>query len=161
MREIIMKNKIILIPIVLSVLFTGCLEGEAGEGKSKYSFSVGEVVLSIGDNADLAIQRLGRCNFSSSAPSCAGVGEDEIYVYNGFKLFAHRDGENAEIVSIELTNDTVSTAEGIEIGDRAECLLEVYGEGRSIGDAVEYNGDGCKLRFTIRDGKIKFIKYYR
>lgn len=140
-------------------LFTSCRE----EGKTgipeKYFLNVKNVSFSVGDDADEVTARLGECNSSSSAPSCAGEGIDEVYRYNGFKIFAHRANGRTTITEIEVTNDTLPTAEGVFIGDDADKIKEIYGEGEDFSGGVEYRAEGCRLRFFITDGRVTGIKY--
>ncbi len=125
----------------------------------RYSFSAVGVTFTVGDDCDEIINLLGEPNSQNIAPSCADVGSDEMYIYSGFKIFAHRNYGESTIIAIELTNDTVSTAEGIFIGDPEEKVRAHYGNGEILSKGMEYRAENCKLRFFIRDGKVVSIKY--
>lgn len=156
-----MKKEINILVCVLMLLClaTSCRE----EGKTgiteKYSLNVNNVTFSVGDDVDEVTARLGECNSMSSAPSCAGGGFDEVYRYNGLKILAHRDAKGAKITEIDLLSDLLPTAEGVFIGDDADKIKEIYGEGEGFSGGVEYRAEGCRLRFFITDGRVTGIKY--
>ena len=55
------------------------------------------------------------------------IGIDKIYTYNSFELDTYPlDGEDF-ISSVLFKDDTVTTMEGIGIGDSVEKLTETYG----------------------------------
>lgn len=156
-----MKKEINILACILMLLClaTSCRE----EGKTgipeKYYLNVKNVTFSVGDDADEVTARLGECNSSASAPSCAGEGFDEVYRYNGFRIIVHRDAKGAKITEIDLSSDLLPTAEGVFIGDDADKIKEIYGEGDGFSGGVEYIAEGCRLRFFITDGRVTGIKY--
>ena len=155
-------KKISVIGLLVSVffIFAGC-KGEENNIVSDYKFNTNGMELSVGENADGVISRLMEPNYSSCAPSCAGIGQDEVYIYNGFKISVYREGEDAEITAIEITNDATSTAEGIYIGDVEARLVATYGEGRPFEGGMEYFGESCTLRFYLKNGRISAIRYLK
>ncbi|MGM9644643.1 MAG: hypothetical protein ACI3X1_06110 [Eubacteriales bacterium] len=155
-----MNKKIIcLIVLTLSCFLSACDGGGKAPPPEKYFFAAEGVTFSVGDDADEVTARLGECNSSASAPSCAGEGFDEVYRYNGFRIFAHRDANGAKIAEIDLVSDLLPTAEGAFIGDSADRIKEIYGEGDGFSGGVEYRAEGCRLRFFITDGRVTGIKY--
>lgn len=157
-------KKISVIGLLVSVffIFASCSGEESNSNIiSEYKFNTNGMELSVGENADGVISRLMEPNYSSCAPSCAGIGQDEVYIYNGFKISVYREGEDAEITAIEITNDATSTAEGIYIGDVEASLVAAYGEGRPFEGGVEYFGENCTLRFYLKNGRISAIKYLK
>lgn len=151
-------NKIFFCILVFLCLLVSCEQGENAP-PDRYFFTAEGVTFSVGDDADEVTARLGGCNSSASAPSCAGEGVDEVYRYNGFKIFAHRANGRTTITEIEVTNDTLPTAEGVFIGDDADKIIEIYGEGEVFSGGVEYRAKVCRLRFFITDGRVTGIKY--
>ncbi len=145
--------------LAFPLLFVSCEGGSVREVSEEFFFSVSGMTFTVGDDSDRVLEALGEPNRSISSVSCAGVGQDELYIYNGFKLTCYREGGKAEITSIELTNDTVETMEGAYIGGSAEMLKRIYGEGEEFSGGVEYIGENCRLRFYIKDGKVVGVKY--
>ena len=157
-----MKKISILGLIVLAILIlAGCEERGDEYVLEEFKFKTNGIEMSVGEDADNVISRMMPPNYSSCAPSCAGEGQDEVYIYNGFKINVYREGEDAEIVSIEVTNDTLPTREGIYIGDVESKLREVYGEGRPFTGGVEYFGERSTLRFYLKNGRVTAIKYMK
>lgn len=152
-------NKKIIFLLALSCFLSACEGGGKAPPPEKYSFVAEGVTFSVGDDADEVTARLGECNSSASAPSCAGEGFDEVYRYNGFRILAHRDSMGAKITEIELLSDLLPTAEGVFVGDDADKIKEIYGEGDGFSGGVEYRAEGCRLRFFITDGRVTGIKY--
>ena len=156
-------KKINTVSLILLILLT--LAGCAGQPQSKWRdefvFYADGVEIEVGDDVDEVITRLGKPNRIASAPSCAGLGCDELYIYNGFKISAYCEGDECEIVAIELTNDTRQTPEGISIGAPESSVIEVYGAGRDFVGGVEYISDDCRLQFYLSDGRVSGIKYLK
>ncbi len=149
----------LLLALCLCGSFFACADSEGEQKTEKYFFSVGGLLFSVGDELDGVTRALGEPQKRQIASSCAGVGSDEVAVYSGFRIYAHREGATAVITAIELTNDTVLTAEGVCIGDGAEKLTEIYGEGKHFSGGVEYAGANCKLRVYIKNDKVIGIRY--
>ena len=154
-----MKFNKILVGILMILTLAGC--ASASGAPNDYVFMSNGVEIEIGDDVDEIISRLGKPNRTSSAESCAGVGCDEIYIYSGFRIGAYREGDDSEIVLIELTNDTSATKEGIRIGSPESNLLNAYGEGREFPGGIEYISDDCTLRFYLSTGRVSAIKYLK
>jgi hypothetical protein len=138
-----------------------CGELPQTRAREEYVFYAQGVEIELGEDADEIISRLGKPNRTASAPSCAGLGIDEVYIYNGFKISAYREGDECEIVAIELTNDTRQTSEGISIGAPESSVIEVYGAGRDFVGGVEYISDDCRLQFYLSGGRVSGIKYLK
>ncbi len=153
-------SRLACIIVILICALSGC-DTEYGSIPENYFFAADDVSLAVGGDADEAVRLLGEPNSHSSAESCAGGGFDELYIYNGFRLKGYREGETCLITSIELTNDTVSTAEGVFIGDGADKLEKVYGEGEAFSGGVFYLAKSCELRFFISEDRVVSIKYVR
>ncbi len=161
MKRFSVFGLIVFLAIVFCFSFSGCDEDDGKGMINEYKFSARGVELSVGEDADEVISMLPEANYFSCAHSCTGEGDDEIYIYNGFRITVYREGDSSEICSIELTNDSISTEEGIFIGDSEARLLEIYGEGRPFSGGVEYFADNCILRFFVRGGKVTAIKYLK
>jgi hypothetical protein len=148
--------------IVLAVIFTfASCDGNGEEEKMvKYYFEINGIRICVGEDAESVTRTLGKPNRVSRADSCAGMGEDVIYVYDGFRILAYSDGGEAVITSIELTNDAVSTPEGIRIGDGADFIIRMYGvPNRREKSLIEYESGGVRLRFALSDGAVRSVKY--
>ena len=103
---------------------------------------------------------LGEPNSYFEAPSCAFDGVDKTYTYSNFVIDTY-PVDGVDLVSrVFLSNDLVSTTEGLAIGESKQKMIELYG------DSYETNGTECiytkgnmKLRVIIEDEKVKSITY--
>ena len=76
---------------------------------------------------DPLITALGSDYSYYESPSCAYIGLDKCYVYNGFSIYTYPDDNAVDhVLQIILTDDTLSTPEGLIIGDTAEKVIELY-----------------------------------
>ena len=155
------KINTIGVALLILLTFAGCGGRNKADVREEYVFVAGGVEIEIGEDADEIISRLGEPNRRAVAESCAGLGCDEVYYYNGFKIGVYREGDDADIVSIELTNDTVATKEGIKIGSPESSIKKAYGEGRAFPGGIEYLSDDCTLRFYLSIGRVSAIKYLK
>ncbi len=154
-----MIKKLFIILAAVLVLTSCRGKGDKRE-MEKYFFEYNGVRFSVGDGADEITDKLGEWNSMSRAASCAGVGEDIIYIYNGFRILACSRGDAARITAIELTSDAVSTPEGVGLGDCADAVIKTYGvpETRD-GNIIEYESGGVRLRFLLSKGSVRSVKY--
>ena len=130
-----MKRFIVLFTAAL--LFIGCgnteqgnqgTEASAGENMEQiadnsvqtpaegYSFTYQGVVISMNAEAAPIIEALGEPIDYFEAPSCAFQGLDKIYYYSGFELGTYPDSDKDYVSYVNLLDDTVSTEQGISLG---------------------------------------------
>ncbi|MBQ4507102.1 MAG: hypothetical protein II971_07660 [Firmicutes bacterium] len=96
------------------------------------------------------------------AASCAFDGLDKTYTYPGFEITTRPDGEDDFVNSIVLTDDSVTTPEGIYIGCTPDDVKRVYGDGGSeFTGGIGYFSGGTILDFIIEDGKVVSIEYLK
>lgn len=145
---------------------TGELEiSQAPEQQTEAAVSKGYVFVASGVtvevDADMApiLQALGEPASYFEAASCAFEGLDKIYTYNGFEIDTYPAQDKDLVSAVVLKDDSVTTAEGICIGDSLEKLLEAYGEATQDNGMVVYTKDGMKLCFILQDDSIISIEY--
>ena len=117
--------------------------------------------IAAGDSATF-VSRLGEYRSRRAVGSCAGEGEDVLYVYDGFRITVYGESDDGDgyIQMIEITNDTISTAEGIFIGADVGSVIRAYGaEYTEVGEGLRYTGQNCILQFSVRQGIVTSIKY--
>lgn len=152
------KRYFILLTLALALVSCQC-EGME-EKMEKYYFFSGEVRFSVGDDASEVTRRLGQPNKTSRAASCAGLGEDIVYSYNGFRILAYSESGREAVNTIEITSDAVATSEGIRLGDGADKIMRIYGVPKVKGEAlIEYESGGVRLCFYMSEGFVRSIKY--
>jgi len=123
-------------------------------------FKAGGLTIKMGGPAAPIIQALGEPINYFESPSCAFDGIDKIYVYNGFELFTFPvDGEDF-VLSVNLTDDSVTTNEGIYLGMALDKVIAAYGEDYTqLLGQYTYSSGGATLSFLIENDKIVVITY--
>ena len=142
---------------LMLICFVGCDKEEVN-----YSFKSGEVGFSVHHDADAVIEKLGDPIDLVETPSCGGGEEpDREYTYAGFKFNTVNENGLNKIVKIVLTDDSVSTPEGISIGDGREAVIETYGENftENASGTLTYTDGAVKLMFGITNGCVSAIHY--
>ena len=142
---------------LMLVCFVGCDKEEVN-----YSFKSGEVGFSVNHDADAVIEKLGDPIDLVETPSCGGGEEpDREYTYAGFKFNTVNENGVNKIVKIVLTDDSVSTPEGITIGAGREAVIETYGEDftENASGTLTYTDGATKLMFGISNGCVSAIHY--
>lgn len=135
-------------------------QGSNGAVSGKgYVFIYNGTSVEIDADAAPVVNTLGEPLSYFEAASCAFEGLDKIYTYSGFELNTYPVGDKDHISAIVFRDDSVSTAEGVCIGDSLEKVQQAYGT-----DGVEENGmlvyekDGMKLCFILKEDVVS-IEY--
>ena len=144
---------------LLLVCFVGC---DGGEEAKNYVFSSNGVEIKVGGDANAAVSALGEAQNLVETPSCGGGEEpDREYTYAGFKFNTVNENGLIKIVKIVLTDDSVSTPEGITIGDGRDEVIAAYGENftENATGTLIYTDGATKLMIGITDGSVSAIHY--
>lgn len=97
-----------------------------------------------------------------TVPSCAFEGEDKLYSFSDFEVQCFEDSfmEADRIFSIYILEPTLSTDEGIALGDSLEDIEKVYGTDYVNEDNVyTYYLGNTYLSFGIENGAVVTIEY--
>lgn len=136
---------------------------QAGSGTTAgaYTFTTADGV-EVAVNEDMAdvLAELGQEQSYFEAESCAFEGLDKTYTYPGFVITTRPDGDKDYVNSIRLTDDTVSTGEGVYIGSSEADVTTAYGEGGGDSEgALTYTAGDVTLNFILEDGVVSSIEY--
>ena len=145
--------------LMVLVCFVGC---DGGSEAKNYVFKSGDVEIKVGGEANAVVSALGEAQNLVETPSCGGGAEpDREYTYAGFKFNTVNENGANKIVKIVLTDDSVSTPEGITIGDGREAVIETYGEDftENASGTLTYTDGAVKLMFGITNGCVSAIHY--
>ena len=113
-------------------------------------------------NEDMAdvLADLGDAQSYFEAESCAFEGLDKTYTYPGFVITTRPDGDKDYVNSIRLTDDSVSTQEGVYIGSSEQDVTTAYGEdGGTTEGMLSYTAGDVTLNFILDDGVVTSIEY--
>lgn len=113
-------------------------------------------------NAEMAslTDALGEPTNYFESESCAFQGLDKVYTYGSVVISTYpKDGVDY-VYTIELKDDTVSTKEGICIGNSKDEVIAAYGEPTTENDtAISYEKGDCVLAFIFDGDSVTNITY--
>lgn len=133
---------------------------QVSDSTKGYAFIYYGVSVTMDADAAPIIEKLGEPASYFEAASCAFEGLDKMYTYSGFEIDTYPVGDKDYVSSVILKDDSVSTAEGICIGDSLEKLQQTYGgEGEENAGMRVYEKDGMKLCFIMQGQDIIAIEY--
>lgn len=134
---------------------------EGGETSHKgYVFVYNDVVMEMDADAAPVLEQLGDANSYFEAPSCAFEGIDKMYTYGSFELDTYPTGDKDYISAVIFKDDSITTPEGVGIGDSREKMTEVYGgEGTEEMGMTVYRKDDMKLCFIFQEDSIASVEY--
>ena len=135
-------------------------EDEDVEGN--FAFKSSDVVITIDDEAEVILNKLGKPMKYFEAPSCAYQGLDKTYYYNGFEVTTYTDKGKDYIANILLVDDSVTTDEGIYIGSSKDDVVNAYGSEyvESTGQYSYSKGDS-ELQFIFENNLVVSILYIK
>lgn len=165
-----------------SLLFAGCGDNEhviqgdgggassgsqsgAGNGQQSasakgYVFVSGSVTIFMDADASSITSALGEPKSYYEAASCAFEGLDKIYTYGGFEMETYPIDGKDYVSVVALKDDSVTTPEGVTLGDSRAKVEEKYGtEYRENGSSLVYEKDGMKLTFILDGDEVISIQY--
>ncbi len=126
---------------------------------SAYVFLSGDFAVSIDQDMAEILAALGEPQSYFEAASCAFEGLDKTYTYSGFQVLTRPDGDKDYVNSILLTDDSVTTPEGLYIGASAADVTAAYGEEESLGSSLRYTKENVVLSFILENDVVVSIEY--
>lgn len=133
----------------------------AKDGKTEsagYLFKINGV--SVGVDMNMEDLKLGEAKSRYEAPSCAGQGTAYVYDFGSYEIETYPEGSKNLIAYIILKDDTVATAEGIDLSNTKADIIKTYGTGYKESDnRMTYEKDGMKLNFILNGEDIASIEY--
>lgn len=135
-------------------------EGAATTGKGGYTFTYNGTTIAMDVDAGPVLEKLGEPVSYYEAASCAFEGLDKMYTFSGFEVDTYPTDDKDFVSSVILKDDSVSTEEGVCIGDSREKIQEAYGDAsKDDGGLMEYEKDGMKLCFILQEDAVASIEY--
>lgn len=133
---------------------------DTDNGPQGYPFEAGGVQIYVCMEAETALNALPEPKSVFEAPSCAFEGVDITYFYPGFELTTYPDSGKERVLSIALTDDSVTTPEGVYIGASFDSVTKAYGDGYTQnGGQYTYTKGKGSLVFTLENDAITGILY--
>ena len=135
---------------------------QTASSDAAFTFTYKGTPIAMKADAQPVLSALGDCKSYTEEKSCAFDGLDKNFVYSSFILTTYPDGDMDRINSVTLQDDTVSTADGISIGDTQEKVEEKYGADNFNGINAYIMTDSsnqAQLTVIIDGGKVSSIQY--
>ena len=129
-------------------------------GAGGYIFETGGVKVEIDAQMADIEEALGEPKSYFESQSCAFGELDKVYTYSGFRIDTYQINGIDYISDVIFTDDTISTPEGLAIGDSADKAKELYGE-PTTEDATRlvFENGNMKLVCLLDGSSIKTIEY--
>ncbi len=135
-------------------------DAEQEKKSNGYVFTNNGLAMEVDADAAAYVSQLGEAVSYYESPSCAFDNLDKFYTYHGFEIDTYYMNGKDLVLGIVLLDDTVSTTEGICIGDTQEKVTSAYGTPTETTDnSATYKKDNMKLVFIFKDGVVAAIEY--
>ena len=176
-----MRKKIIGCVLMATMMLAGCASKEktitdqpksstesttaesttaSASSYSGYVFESGSVSIQMDAEAAPYLEQLGEEESYYEASSCAFGDLDKVYTYNGFELDTYQVDGVDYVSAVILLDDTVTTPEGLSIGDSADKVTELYGAATTSDDTqIVYEKEDMKLIILLQDEVVTSIQY--
>ena len=138
---------------------TGSTENNTS-GES-FAFVHNNVKITPNDLVDPLITALGSNYTYHESPSCAYIGLDKMYIYQGFAIYTYPDDKAVDhVLQVVLTDDSLSTPEGLRLGDTAAKVIELYGNDyEESNGSYAYTHGKTSLVIIIKNDRVQSIQY--
>ena len=162
-----MKKKIAVLCAILLFgnLCVSC-DSEGGtdrnpETVSGYTFTLSGVDITPHAKMEPIVSALGEPTKYFESESCAFQGMDKVYTYGSVVISTYpKDGVDY-VYTVELKDDTITTAEGIYIGGSIDEVKSQYGvPTKDTGTALIFKKDATELSIGYQDGVVRSIVYF-
>lgn len=128
--------------------------------KKGYVFVTEGVSIAIEEDAQSVLSQIADPQSVYESASCAFGDLDKVYTYDGFEINTYTMDGGEYISLIILRDESVTTAEGIGIGNTVEEVGDVYGTPDvEENTMITYAKDHMKLCFFIQDDEVISIEY--
>lgn len=129
--------------------------------ESDTNFILNGKTVSLDENMDSVLSKLGNAQNVYSAPSCHGDGEDKTFEYDGFTVYSYPNGGQDKVLEVSVTAVGINTAKGIGVGSTLNDLIAAYGNNYADeGARLVYASGDKKLQFYVDGDVINEISYY-
>ena len=155
--------KKLLIAIMAAMMLAGCGSSDnqtTDTSKEEYVFETNGTTIKMNEETSSILTGLGKEIEYYEAKSCAFDGMDKTYTYAGFQLLTYPKDDKDYVSSVVLKDDTVSTKEGVCIGDAKSKVEETYGtDYTDKNGAYVYTKGKSTLEFIFDGDSVSSITY--
>lgn len=154
--------------VLLWVFLVGCSNKSRPEEtttkevkpKETYSFKVDNGNISVNMSLENMLKLSGEYKNYIEIPSCLYNGYDMIYVYNGYEVTINEVKGQKYVTKIVIIDDTVTTTEGLAIGDAYRKIEELYGNNYELDKGIyKYFDSKTYLCIGVSAEEVVSIEY--
>lgn len=150
----------VLLALVLLLSCTGCAAPQPEAEDEIFSFCYQNIRITPGEEAAPILAALGEPKGYTESASCAFDGLDKTYDYGSFCLTTYPLDGKDYVYLIWLVDDSVSTEDGIRLGDsQAEVEALCGGDCFQGGSAYIRTLGNSRCRILLTDGQVSSIQY--
>ena len=120
------KVSLLVVMLVMVLALSAC--GNSGFSEEDLIFSYNGQDFELDSDASLLVAALGDDYEYSEAVSCAYIGMDKIYAYDGLDIYTYPKDDIDRIDEIFIMSDQYQTKEGITVGSSINDIVNAYGE---------------------------------
>lgn len=125
-----------------------------------YVFLADGVEIAVDMNMKVLEGKLGEPDSYFEEPSCAAQGISKIYTYGSYVIETYPDPSGDLISCIALLDDSVATAEGVDLSMDKDAVIAAYGDVYTEEEgSLTYEKDGMKLHFIFDGDYLVSIEY--
>ncbi len=104
--------------------------------------------------------KLPECENVFENPDCALEGKNTVYGFPGVEITTYDQGQGEFLYSVYLLDDTLSTPEGLKIGDELSKVTQLYGQDFQDNDGEYVYTAGGMMLIILHDGaNVSSIEY--
>jgi uncharacterized protein YceK len=155
--------KKLLIIFMTTLVLVGCggsNNSNQTKEKEAFVFETHGTTIKMNEEVSSILKALGKEQDYFEAKSCAFDGMDKTYTYAGFKLVTYPKDDKDYVNQVVLQDDTVSTKEGVSIGDTKAKVEETYGKDyKDKNGAYVYTQGDSTLEFIFDGDSVSSITY--
>lgn len=157
--------KKLLIAVLTSLMLVGCSSGSNDQEKKEetkaYVFEINGTSISMNQDLSEVKDKLGKEKEKFTSPSCAFEGqEDNVYTYASYQLITYTKDSKEYVYQVTLKDDTVTTKEGIALGETKDNVVSQYGKDYTEKNgSLTYTAGDCQLEFLFEDDTLTQITY--
>ncbi len=124
-----------------------------------YAFTVNGKSVYINEDMETVLADLGKEQSYFESESCAFQGLDKTYTYASYVICTYPKDSKDYVLSINLKDDLVETAEGIAIGASKDDVVAKYSDAEVSDTAVIASKGSMKINFVLENDKVTGITY--
>ncbi len=126
-----------------------------------FAFIHNNVTITPNDLVDPLVKALGSDYTYHESASCAYIGLDKMYVYDSFVIYTYPDDKAVDhVLQLMITDDSLSTPEGLRLGDTSAKVIELYGSDyEEANSAYAYTRGKTSLIIIMKNDHVTSIQY--